>query len=234
MYHSITIGTKNTWDDWHLIPKSRPLVNPPTVKTNVVDIPGGDGALDLSTALSGRPIYKNRTGSWEFIAENGFKEWADLFSEIMTYLHGQKLKAVLEDDPDYYYEGRFSVNEWKSDPYYSLIVIGYDVGPYKKENDGLDENWLWDPFNFETDIVRNYRNLPVDGTLTMIVIGSNMPGVPTIITSDSGISVTFGGETYRLAKGINVIDDIVLESGENELTFSGKGIVTVEYNGGTL
>ena len=54
MYHSITIGTKNTWDDWHLIPKSRPLVNPPSVKTNVVDIPGGDGALDLSTALSGR------------------------------------------------------------------------------------------------------------------------------------------------------------------------------------
>ncbi len=43
MYHSITIGNKNTWDDWHLIPATRPLFNPPTVKTNMVNIPGGDG-----------------------------------------------------------------------------------------------------------------------------------------------------------------------------------------------
>ena len=28
MYHSITIGDKNTWDDWHLIPATRPLFHP--------------------------------------------------------------------------------------------------------------------------------------------------------------------------------------------------------------
>ena len=48
MYHSITIGDKNTWDDWHLIPATRPLFNPPTVKENMVNIPGGDGVLDLT------------------------------------------------------------------------------------------------------------------------------------------------------------------------------------------
>lgn len=36
MYHSITIGEKNTWDDWHLIPTSRPLVNPPSVNTHLI------------------------------------------------------------------------------------------------------------------------------------------------------------------------------------------------------
>lgn len=115
MYHSITIGDKNTWDDWHLIPTSRPLFNPPTVKSNLVEIPGGDGTLDLTTALTGRPTYNNRTGSWTFIVQNGFKDWSALYSEIMVYLHGQKFKAILEDDPAYYYEGRFSVNQWKSD-----------------------------------------------------------------------------------------------------------------------
>ena len=63
MYHSITLGTKNTWDDWHLIPTSRPVVNPPSVKTNMIEIPGGDGVLDLTTALAGRVLYKNRTGA---------------------------------------------------------------------------------------------------------------------------------------------------------------------------
>ena len=87
MYHSITIGDKNTWDDWHLIPTTRPLFNPPTVKTNIIDIPGGDGVLDLTTALAGRPTYNNRTGSWTFIVQNGFKDWTALYSEIMVYLH---------------------------------------------------------------------------------------------------------------------------------------------------
>lgn len=102
MYHSITFGTKNTWDDWHLIPTSRPVFNPPSVKTNLIEIPGGDGALDLTTALAGRPLYKNRTGSIEFFVENDFRDWAVLYSEIMVYLHGQKMRAVLEDDPSYY------------------------------------------------------------------------------------------------------------------------------------
>ena len=46
MYHSITIGSKNTWDDWYLIPSSRPVVNPPKPKTKYIDIPGADGHLD--------------------------------------------------------------------------------------------------------------------------------------------------------------------------------------------
>lgn len=86
MYHSITIGDKNTWDDWHLVPLSRPFFAPPIPKTNFVDIPGGDGSIDLSTALSGRTVYENRTGTIEFMIVNGYKEWFILYSEIMNYL----------------------------------------------------------------------------------------------------------------------------------------------------
>ena len=154
MYHSITFGTKNTWDDWHLIPTSRPLFNPPSVKTNMVEIPGGDGMLDLTTSLAGRPLYKNRTGSVEFYVDNDFRDWSVLYSEIMLYLHGQKMRAVLEDDPSYYYEGRFSVNAWKSNPDRSQITINYDVFPYKQYINNSTDEWLWDTFNFETGIIR--------------------------------------------------------------------------------
>lgn len=99
MYHSITFGTKNTWDDWHLIPTTRPVFNPPTVKASTIDLPGGDGVLDLTEFIAGRPLYNNRTGSFEFIADNDFMRWEELYSEILNYLHGRSLKAVLEDDP---------------------------------------------------------------------------------------------------------------------------------------
>lgn len=234
MNHSITIGHKNTWDDWHLIPTSRPLFNPPTVKTTTISVPGGDGVLDLTESLAGRPTYNNRIGSWEFIVDNGHQEWYELYSEIMTYLHGKRLTAVLEDEPLYFYEGRFSVNTWKSDKNWSKITIDYDVGPYKKsiENDGSD--WLWDTFNFETGIIRNYKNIVVSGTLSLSVYGGINESVPTITCSASGMTVRFRNVTYDLIKGVNVIPDIILESGENVLVFGGTGTISVENIGGWL
>lgn len=234
MYHSITIGDKNTWDDWHLIPATRPLFNPPTVKENMVNIPGGDGVLDLTASLAGRPTYNNRTGSWTFYVQNGFKDWSTLYSEIMVYLHGQTFKAILEDDPAYFYEGRFSVNQWKSDKDYSQIVINYNVGPYKKEVNNTGSDWLWDPFNFETGIIRNYKNLSVLMTLTVVVEGDIMDSIPVIIASASGMQVTYEGNTYNLAKGVNTIPQIVLHSGENTLVFTGQGTITIENTGGRL
>lgn len=234
MYHSITIGDKNTWDDWHLIPATRPLFNPPTVKENMVNIPGGDGVLDLTASLAGRPTYNNRTGSWTFYVQNGFKDWSVLYSEIMVYLHGQTFKAILEDDPAYFYEGWFSVNQWKSDKDYSQIVINYNVGPYKKEINNTGSDWLWDSFNFETGIIRNYKNLSVLTSLTVVVEGDMMDSVPVIIASASGMQVTYEGKTYSLSKGANTIPQIVLHSGENTLIFAGQGTITIENTGGRL
>ena len=234
MYHSIRIGVKNTWDDWHLIPATRPLFNPPTVKENMVNIPGGDGVLDLTASLAGRPTYNNRTGSWTFYVQNGFKDWSVLYSEIMVYLHGQTFKAILEDDPAYFYDGRFSVNQWKSDKDYSQIVINYNVGPYKKEINNTGSDWLWDPFNFETGIIRNYKNLSVLTSLTVVVEGDMMDSVPIIIASVSGMQVTYEGKTYSLSKGANTIPQIVLHSGENTLIFAGQGTITIENTGGRL
>ena len=234
MYHSITIGDKNTWDDWHLIPATRPLFNPPTVKENMVKSPGGDGVLVMTASLAGRPTYNYRTGSWTFYVQNGFKDWSVLYSEIMVYLHGQTFKAILEDDPAYFYEGRFSVNQWKSDKDYSQVVINYNVGPYKKEINNTGSDWLWDPFNFETGIIRNYKNLSVLTSLTVVVEGDMMDSVPIIIASASGMQVTYEGKTYSLSKGANTIPQIVLHSGENTLIFAGQGTITIENTGGRL
>lgn len=132
MYHSITIGSKNTWDDWHLVSPSRLVFAVPEVKTKYVDIPGANGILDLTDALTGFPTYENREGTFEFIVVNGYGEWQNRYSEILNYLHGKKYRAVLEDDPDYYYEGRFSVGEWGCDESWSTISISYSVSPFKR------------------------------------------------------------------------------------------------------
>ena len=142
MYHSITFGSMNTWDDWHLVPSSRPVIAPPKPKTQYVDIPGADGSIDVTEALAGRPVFGDREGSIELIVLNEFNveahgidnydyNWVDVFSGIMQYLHGRFMRMVLEDDPNYYYEGRFEVESWTTGQYNSSITIGYHLAPYK-------------------------------------------------------------------------------------------------------
>ena len=101
MYHSInffnTYSSKNTYDDWKLIPSKRPVITPPDVKTTYVDIPGSNGQLDLSEVVSKRPVYNQRKGSFTFKVLNdypGYKGWVDVYQTIMNYLHGKNMKMM--------------------------------------------------------------------------------------------------------------------------------------------
>lgn len=244
-YHSITIGDKNTWDDWHLVPTSRPKFNMPSIKSNYVDIPGSDGVLDLTTALTGRPTYGNRQGSFEFLVMNDYGNWYDRYSTIANYLHGRTFQAVLNDDPMFYYEGRFSVNEWKSEKDWSRIVIDYNVGPYKLTTLAAGELWLWDPFwlgdpnnpNDKGDLITTYKNKVVNGTLNLPYKANEYDRnftinvLPLNSSTPLNLTLTFKDVTYTLKRGIQTLTTLILDDGINTLVFNGKGKFTIETGG---
>lgn len=236
MYHSITFGDKNTWDDWHLIPSSRPIFQPPEVKTNYIEVPGANGVLDYTEALTGYPTYNNRTGEIEFIVANGYWDWDVAYSTIMNYLHGRRMKAVLEDDKAFYYEGRFSVNQWTSYKGWSTITINYDVYPYKRSIQSSIEDWLWDPFDFETGIINNFKNLAVNGSLYITIHGLGEPVTP-IFTASSDMSVqnVNTGKEWYIRSGTPIsFPDLIVTKGALELRFIGRGSVSIDYRGGSL
>lgn len=232
MYHSITIGDsissfteqgvshsritgKNTWDDWHLIPSTRPLVNPPKLNTKGIQVPGRNGTLDMSRVLTGYMTYQNRTGSWEFIVDNDHWGWAVAYSAIMADIHGQEKLCVFEDDAGYYYKGLLSVNAWKSDKSWSLITIDYDLEPFKRAIQSSEEEWLWDPFNFETGIIRtNSKTLAGGESIEWVIPASQEILKPTIYVSSSNVkayylistarNLTAGSHQYDWFKTMNV------------------------------
>ena len=140
MYHSITFrdGNKkyNTWDDWRLIPSSRPTMVQPTPVFKYVEIPGRDGSLDTTDYLIGRPTYSDRKGSFEFYVSNDGVSWTSRRMEIASILTGKKMKMILEDEPQYYYYGRIFFKDWKSDANFSKVTIEYQVEPYRYQLDG--------------------------------------------------------------------------------------------------
>ena len=135
MYHSLIFIdgniTRNTWDNWHLIPSSRPVVVRPTATYKYVDVPGMDGSLDLTDYLIGRPVYSDRQGAFEFYVANDYGNWASRRAEIASFLNGRKMKLYLEDEPQYYYEGRFFFKAWTPDASHSKVTIEYRVKPYR-------------------------------------------------------------------------------------------------------
>ena len=134
MYHSVTIGSKNTWADWRLIPSSPPFVSPPPVRKNMVELPGGNGSIDLTKFLGNTTHYGVSEGTWEFVLTDQTIQRELQVSEIATFLHGQRFeKIIFEDDPDWYYSGLLELTAVKPAKNYSSITIGYTIDPFKRQ-----------------------------------------------------------------------------------------------------
>ena len=248
--HSITFGDgsltsdgkfagMNTWQNWHLIPSSRPTMPMPGFATKYVEIPGRDGSIDLSEFLVKRPVYGDRSGSFEFIVDHTQeKDWIDLYRRIATYLHGKKMKMCLVgDDPNYYYEGRFALNEWASDSNWSRIVLNYQVGPYKiaVKPQGT-QDMIWDTFNFERDyhwyII--FRSVVVNGE--PIVFGMPRSDYPYSIYAECSagtVTVTFNGESQTISAGQSASVGHA-SSAAGTLSISGNGTVSLSFREGSL
>lgn len=147
---NVGAGTvRHTSLDWFLAPSERPSIDEAQVKEHYIDIPGSNGGLDLTESLTGFPLYNYIESSFEFIIfndrflpsvdSNGVKigetevSWEILNRDIRDFLNGKKLYMLLEDDPSWYYYGRFTVGKYdSSDHYHSAIKIFYKLYPYKK------------------------------------------------------------------------------------------------------
>lgn len=233
-YHSVTFGEKNSWDDWFLIPVSRPEFKEPEGKSQYMEIPGRVGnSLDITYAVVPYPTYKDRTGSFTFIVDNDHGTWESRYAEIMDYLHGKRMRAILDDDPNFYYEGLFKINKWESKKDWAQIVIDYVVGPYKRDVIGSLDDWLWDPFDFVTGIINSGANIVVNGERSIVFRARQERTSPTILSS-SPMIVALNGTIYSIPAGRSRNPLMILEPGDNVLVFRGTGTVSIDYRGGML
>lgn len=227
----------HTYSDWGLILKSRPEIAPPSPKTEYVDLPGTNGSLDLTESLTGEVVYETREINMVFNVIQDKEEWPEVYSSILDYLHGRNMKIIMDDDPDYYYVGRVTVDDWKSNPNRSELTMSAIAEPYKMERSSSMEDWEWDPFNLETGVIREYKEMMVDGSMTLAVTGSRKPVVPSFIVKSqdgSGMTLKFDGAEYHLADGTSHVVNIRIKEGSYNFTFEGTGMVSVDYRGGRL
>lgn len=215
----IYFGNIHSFYDLNLI-LSKVEIPPAKPKTNYIDIPGGDGSVDLTEA-HGEVKYNDRDCKFTFtmnpagnLSEAAFEEKK---TEVSNALNGKEFRITLDKDEEFYYLGRCEVNEYLSNKRVRQIVVTAKVKPYKfKQN--------------VTVVICELSN----EQKTVNINNGRKTVVPEITCTDDNAMVVFGSTSYSLAAGTHKILDIQFKEGNNQLKLSGTGTITFAWQEGEL
>lgn len=211
--NGVKFGDKHSITDWDLIMISKDM-GTAEPKINEIDIPGRDGTLDIPDP-SGEVKYNNRTISFLFDTLKPSSEWWTLNRKISNYLHGQKLKVILDQDPNYYYLAKLKVS-FSNDKNVGHFSISGTAEPYKyKQN---------------VTVVTN----TVTAGSTYTYTNDRKSVVPTLELSDA-MTLEFEGNTYSLSSGKQKVLNIRFKEGTNSIkVVTGSGTLKVTYQEASL
>lgn len=175
-------------------------LEPPEPKTYTVDIPGGNGVIDLTEALTGDVAYKNRKQEFTF-AVIDVKNFEKVKTEVSNFLHGRAFDYTMSMDPGYTYHGRFSVDSYSHEAYANGLLgrfkIKVDANPYK-----LKEHCT-------------YRLNATGGKVYRFESGRR-PVHPTVECTQP-TCFTWNGKEQFVPAGTYRLNDVVFTNGINEL-----------------
>lgn len=211
----LTIGGKHTYDDFGLKMLSF-YVSFPKVYEEKINVPGRNGPLDVSEALTGEPIYQDRKLSSKYdLYEPNLTLRDEKISEISNYIHGKYLRIVHDKYPEFYYEGRITIDSKQKNALFHEVIIEADIKPFKLRHN-------------KTVISAN-----ITGEHTVICPNLRMSTVPEI-TVDSAFTVAFGDLAIDMKAGTHIFPDIKFIEGDNEILCTGNGTITFTYQEGSL
>lgn len=118
-------------EDWGLYLEEPVIVSPPKPNTYMVEVPGRNGSLDLTESITGAVTYQDRELEFPFLCREKRTKWNGIYQKLLAAVHGRACTIVCSDDPEYYYEGRVTVEEWGADDKMSFPVVKATVRPYK-------------------------------------------------------------------------------------------------------
>lgn len=229
MLNSVRIGEKDLYTDFDCI-LAHVSISAPTVRSKFVDVPLRNGKLDLTELLTDDVRYEDRDIKIDlkYIGESVMHKQ----SEIANYLHGQRMQINFDEDVNYFYIGRFTGFTYDVTNYGGKIHLTGTCDPFKYTIQSSLDDWLWDTFDFEEGYINELSSIVVNGTKSITLI-ADKKGYAKVI-SNAQMSVTYKNKTVVIGVGTTTLYDFEFEEGDNVLTFTGSGTISIDYRGGKL
>lgn len=238
IYVEDTQKTFHTLNDWNYALGNNNYIGTPEMETVYIDVPYRDGLIDASTAMTGRPVYKARPLAFQLGGLENRMNWDSVISKIRNEIHGRICRITLDNDPNYYWRGRVYLEDFDRARELGTFVLNIPKAePYKYFYLDSTEQWLWDPFNFEEDMIIFCSQLTINGTMTKTIPAGHMPCVPDFVVSNisNSLTLTVGSTSFTLVNGKNTFPEITVGGDQDtDLVFSGSGKVQIVYKAGSL
>ena len=202
--------------DWGIYLSSI-VIDDPQPKEIYVDIPNGDGALDLTEALTGEVHYESRPFEAVFTIKPETYS-VELVRYLRSYLNGKQRTIRTKEEPGYYLIGRCATSI-KKDGVLAVLTVKATCQPWKYKNDVTAKN----------------TTIGASGTTTLNLTNERKRVIPTI-TASAAVTIAFNGQTISVNAGTQRLTNIALIYGNNALTITGAAGTTVlfEYQEGAL
>lgn len=192
----------------------------PAFQTNLVHVPGRSGPLDLSAVLTdGEPVYTSR--NLTAVLENSDDDRPareQRIRDIIAELDGYQKKIWLPDDAAHYLLGRLHVVREYNDLAHAAVTVTAVCDP-----------WLYN--NQET--VYNLTATAQAQTETIVNHGRRTVA-PVLEITGGPVSLIYGTYTWSLSAGTYQLPDLILRTGEHQLTYSGTGSIKITYREAVL
>lgn len=206
MLKHILFGKIDSFEELGLILTSS-NIEAPALKSNYVKLDGADGSVDFTEAF-GRIFYENRKLQFEFTYGGDPDSFADKFSEVQNKLHGRRMEIRISDDEEWWYEGRLTVDKWKSSKAIRKITVEAECDPYKYKN-----------------VVRIYS---ITANPQSVVFKNSRKNASPKITSDVAVSVACNGKSVTLTPNVSATDVLEFTEKSNTLTVTGSTACTLK------
>lgn len=174
-------------------------LKPPEPKVYTVDIPGGNGVINLTGSLSGDVSYSNREQNFEFKIIN-VKHFEKIKTDIINLLHGKSYDYIMTMDKGYTYHGMFKVEECSHQAYSNGLVatikINISANPYK---------------------IKHYvtKEIQADGGVLIPLESGRLRVKPVIVTKRDCV-IIFDGIRYDIVSaGTWALDKVIFKYGLN-------------------
>lgn len=191
-------------------------LEPPEPKTYTVDIPGGDGVIDLTEALTGDTAYSNRKQEFTFyiIDMDDEQTFEQRKTMVSNFLHGKAFDYQMTMDPGYTYHGRFTVKTYEHSALPSGILGGITIT--------IDA----DPYKIKPQPA---YNLNATGGKLFHLSSGRRPVHPTVQV-DQTTKFRVGDTITSVGKGTYRLNDILLREGLNDVYINSHEIKTTYWD----
>lgn len=194
-------------------------IGEPKVRSMYKEIPGRDDPIDY-TDYFGQPLYDPR----DIMIECGAKitNRYDQERMIRNAVHGLRFdKIILSDDPQWYFSGRVSMNEWSKNVRIGKCTLTAHCDPYRKKISQTVKT---------LSLTSSYKSLSIENTGKIII---------PVFLSTVAATVKFDEIEYSFAADNQYRNpEIALQKGTSTIqaksTSGSSGTLTVTYQEGVL